>query len=296
MNKDYIKGALLIVAAAFCFSFQPIFGYLAYDDGANVYGLLLLRFMFATIFLQLFIRLRKRINQPQAHSHIRPPLMMGAVLALTSISYFSALQYISIGLTTLLFYLFPIYIYLLSILSRKERFSFVKIVAIMLAILGVYISVDSIGTLPLPGLFFGLAAGVGYGSYIALSGKYLTKLSTLDSLTWVSSGSFILLCVPFVLGEAVLPQTAIGYFAALGLCFISTWLSLGLLLKGSKLIVRTTDISILVMTEIGATLLLVWLLLDAEIRITEMIGAALVFCAAIIIFLYSSRQSSLKQQ
>ncbi|MGB1237344.1 MAG: EamA family transporter, partial [Pseudomonadales bacterium] len=156
MNITYLKGALLILAATFCFAFQPIFGTFAYDDGTGVVALLWLRFSFAVLLLHGY-RLCRAASRSSVSA--RNPLLLGIVLALTSVCYFSALRYISIGLTTLLFYLFPLYIYLLSIALRRERFSAVKTAAIAVALGGVYIGAGDLGSLPLLGLVLGLSAG-----------------------------------------------------------------------------------------------------------------------------------------
>ena len=149
LDGQYLKGALLILAATFCFAFQPIFGTFAYADGTDVLTLLWLRFSCAVILLHGYQLWHKK---GYGSAPIRNPLLLGIVLALTSICYFSALRHISIGLTTLLFYLFPVYIYLLSIALRRERFSVVKTAAIAVAIWGVYIGAGDLGGLPIMGL------------------------------------------------------------------------------------------------------------------------------------------------
>ena len=76
-----------------------------------------------------------------------------------------------------------------------------------------------------------------------------------------------------------------GYGAVLGLVFISTLLSLTLFLKGIRLIARSTDTSVLAMTEIGTTMLLAWLLLNEQASSREIIGAVVIFIAALMILM-----------
>ncbi|MGB1237964.1 MAG: EamA family transporter, partial [Pseudomonadales bacterium] len=130
----------------------------------------------------------------------------------------------------------------------------------------------------------------GYASYISLSGHFLAGQGTLHVLTWVSTGAFAVLSVILPFTQVALPQTSQGYLAALGLCAVCTLISLALLLKGTRLVQRTTDISVMVMLEIGSTLLLVQLLLDTQIQPYEWAGALMVFSAAVTVFVYGSRQ------
>jgi drug/metabolite transporter (DMT)-like permease len=282
-DKGYFKGALLVVAATICFAFQPVFGHLAYTDGANAVGLLWLRFLLAAILLQLF-------TWRAGTQDWLSPLLIGAVLSIGALCYFFALSQISVGLATMLFFLFPIYIFLFSVLRRQESVSLVKFNAIMFAMGGIYISVDTNSSLPLWGVVCGLIAGACYGAYIMLSSHFLVHRKPFNSLSWVTTGGMICLSVPTLAGQAELPNSYVGYGAAFGLCLVSTLLSFSLLLAGTRLMGRATDVAILTTTEIGSTLFLAWLLLNETVTTEEIIGAGLVFIAAVIILVSRQRE------
>lgn len=287
MTKDtnYFKGALLVVAATICFAFQPVFGHLAYADGANAVGLLWLRFLLAAILLQLF-------TWRASTQGWLPPLLIGVVLSTGALCYFFALSQLSVGLATLLFFLFPIYIFFVSVLLRQESVSLMKFNAIIFAMIGIYISVDTDSALPVWGITCGLIAGACYGAYIMLSNHFLVHKKPFESLSWVTTGALICLSIPALAGQAQLPNSYVGYGAAIGLCFVSTLLSFSLLLAGTRLMGRATDVAILTTTEIGSTLFLAWLLLNENVTTEEIIGAGLVFIAAVIILI--SRQRELR--
>ncbi len=284
-DTDYFKGAFLVVAATICFAFQPVFGHLAYDDGANAVGLLWLRFLLAAILLQLF-------TWRASSQGWLTPLLIGIVLSIGALSYFFALTQLSVGLATLFFFLFPVYIFLFSVLLRQESVSLVKCNAILFAMTGIYISVDINSALPLWGVTCGLIAGACYGAYIMLSNHFLVHKNPFESLSWVTTGALLCLSVPALAGQAILPDSYIGYGAALGLCLISTLLSFSLLLAGTRLMRRATDVAVLTTTEIGSTLFLAWLLLSENVTSEEIIGAGLVFFAAVTILASRRREAS----
>lgn len=292
MNQDYLKGALLILAAGLCYAFQPIFARVAYTDGANAIALMLLRFTLAAIILHLYIYLRQK-RRPQSVATARKRIFaMGMLVGLGAMCYFSALEQLSIGLVTLLFYMFPLYIFIFSAVLKLEAVSVLKLGAVMLAVGGVYISVDLDGSLPLTGVLLGLLAGVLYGVYIMLNNHFLARQDTLSAITWVSSGACLCFAVPSLAGLASFPQSISGYGAVAGLVIVSTLLSLTLFLAGTRLIAKSTDASVLAMAEIGTTLLLAWLLLNETISHQEILGAAVIFVAVLVILLSNRKPAS----
>jgi len=283
-NLDYYKGALLVIGATICFAFQPVFAHIAYADGSNAIGLLWVRFLLAAVLLQLF-------TWKESFKGWLAPLLIGMVLSIGALCYFTALSEISVGLATLLFFLFPVYIFFFSVILGQESLSLTKVIAIFFAVSGIYISVDTTSSMPIWGLTCGLIAGACYGSYIMLSHHFLVDKKPINSLSWVTTGAFILLSIPVIAGQAELPQSYTGYGAALGLCFVSTLLSFSFLLVGTRLMGRSTDVAVLTTTEMGTTLFLAWLLLNEQISTHEVIGAGLVFCAAIIILIFRGREA-----
>ncbi len=183
MNQSYLKGALLIIAAGLCYAFQPIFARIAYEDGANAIALMLLRFMLAACLLHLYVLHQRKCRPPADTPRIFPVLAIGMLVGMGALCYFTALEQLSIGLVTLLFYMFPLYIFVFSVILRLEAMSLLKLTAVLLAIGGVYISVDINSDLPLTGLLLGLSAGAIYGIYIMLNNHFLSRQDTLTSIT-----------------------------------------------------------------------------------------------------------------
>lgn len=282
-DSNYFKGALLVIAATICFAFQPVFVHIAYADGTNAIALIWLRFLFAAVLLQLF-------TWRESFKGWLSPLLIGMMLSIGALCYFIALRELSVGLATLLFFLFPVYIFFFSVILRQESLSLTKFIAILFAVSGIYISVDTTSSLPIWGLICGLISGACYGAYIMLSHHFLVNEKPFKSLGWVTTGALICLSIPVIAGQADLPDSYAGYGAALGLCFVSTLLSFSLLLVGTRLMGRSTDVAVLTTTEMGTTLFLAWLLLNEQINTQQIIGAGLVFCAAIIILISRGRE------
>jgi len=286
-DRQYLQGAALVLAASCCFAFQPVFGHLAYRDGTSVTSLLWLRFAVASGALWGLLALRGQLpRQFQA-----APFLIGVVVSASAFSYFSALQHLSVGLTTLLFYLFPVYIFAFSLLAGWEKLAPIKCLAVGTAALGVFVSVDTQGQYSGLGLVLGLLAGACYGGYLMLSNRYLTTLPPFVSLAWVSLGGLVSFSVQLLFTPVDFPDGIQGYASGIGLGLICTLLALGLILAGTKRMGRSSDVAVLTTTEIAANFFLAWLLIDAEIRPQEIFGAVLIICAAVALILSAKPQS-----
>lgn len=286
MDINYIKGALLVLGATCCFALQPVFGHWAYEDKTNVVALLWLRFLFAAMLLQVTLwfinrRTNRVLSEFASSARRSPPLLIGMLLSFGALNYFFALTQLSVGITTLLFFLFPAYIFIFSVICRIEPWSWFKLSAVLTALVGVFISINIEGEMPVAGIVTGLISGGCYGGYIMLSQHYLKQSKPIDTLAWVSTGGAFCLSMPLLVGLAHFPATIQGYLAALGLACISTICSLWLLLRGGRLMQRSTDVSVLTTAEIGITLFFAWWLLDEKVSQNEMLGAAIVFLAVL---------------
>ena len=91
-------------------------------------------------------------------------------------TYFSALQHTSLAVAGVLLYTAPIFVMLLSGLLFQETITAKKIFALILAFLGCVL-VSGVGTdsrVSLPGLLYGLGAGISYAMY-SVFGRYAIR-------------------------------------------------------------------------------------------------------------------------
>lgn len=273
-QRHYLQGVLLVAVAAVCFSLQPVFARYAYADGADVFGLIWLRFLLPTVLLLILVRRPPAIRTGRT-------LALGLVYAGTALCYYSALQHISAGLTAMLLYLFPAYIFLISVLLRQERLDGGKLAALAAALAGVFLSVQGDAGGSSVGIAWGMGAAVCYGSYIMLSSRLLANTAGLAATGLVMGGCTLAFSIPVLAGYASLPQSLDGYLAAAGLGIFCALIPIYLLMKGVQLMRKDTDAAIISTFEPVSTLFLAWLLLAEPLSNAGLLGAALVVGAAI---------------
>jgi len=115
-----LTGIFLITISAASFGTLAIFGRFLYADGMDTFTVLFLRFGIAASIMTLILLLRK---QPFPRGRILLQLVgMGALGYVgQSFSYLSAIKYASAGLVALLLYLYPMFVFILSIIFLHEK-------------------------------------------------------------------------------------------------------------------------------------------------------------------------------
>ena len=154
-------GVLLTGISGACFGFLPIFASLAYRNGGNGVTLIFIRFFTAMVLLWMIVLFK---GKPYKLGKVKifQFLILGALGYITSTAgYFSALNYISAPLVSLLFYTNPIIVSIISYFLLKEELNINKVIALILSSLGLASIVGfSIGSIDIRGVFLILAAFV----------------------------------------------------------------------------------------------------------------------------------------
>lgn len=166
-------GVALVLASGCALAFAPVTAKLAYQDDVRVATLLTLRFVFASALFWLAVWLLRR-PLPTRRGVLRG-LVYGAVFYATqALLLFSAVRRIDPALAILLFYIFPALLVLPSVWLGRDRFSWRRVAAIPVALVGVALVLigPGVGTVDALGATLALAAAVAYVAFV-LAGDYL---------------------------------------------------------------------------------------------------------------------------
>lgn len=276
MSHQYLKGSLLVLGAALLLSLQPIFARYAYDDGANIWGVVLMRFLLPSVLLVLLAKRPPSLK-------IGPSLLLGVLYGSVSICYYAALQHISAGLTVILLYLYPLFIFVAALTMRQESLTLKKAAALCMALLGVYLSVDLGSGSSLLGMLLALGAALTCAAYIIACRRVLPVSGGLAAAGWVMLGATLLFMIPLALGQSALPNSLSGYGAGFALSILCGLLPVSMLIIGIQLLQKDTDVGILSTLEPVSTLLLAWWLLGEPFTSTSLSGVCLIITALILL-------------
>jgi drug/metabolite transporter (DMT)-like permease len=283
--RPAILGTLEVIGAAACFSAIPIFTVLATErGGASLESVLTGRYVLATLALLALAgsAVRRRVPPGQIWRII---LLGGAGQAAIAYLALSALRYLPAATMVFLFYTFPAWVAVLAAARRTERLTPRRLLALALALSGIWVLVGSpwAGALHPLGVILTLAAALIYALYIPLIGSLQRNVGPVVASMWVSVGAsavFVLLGIGT--GRLAMIETPVAWFGVAGLALISTAVAFILFLRGLAQLgaVRTAIAST---AEPFFVAILGALVLDQSVSRATLFGGTLVASAVVLI-------------
>ena len=200
------KGYLLGAVAAATYGTNPLFALPLYEAGMNPDSVLLFRYLFAIPILGVMLRARGR-SFKVPRSHVGMLLLMGILVALSSLTLFLSYNYMDAGIASTLLFVYPILVALIMAAGFSERLSPMTGLCILLACGGIgllYRSADG-STLSLTGSLLVLASALSYAIYIvAARVSRLREIPTLSVTFYVLSAGLLLFVARIACGEALI--------------------------------------------------------------------------------------------
>jgi drug/metabolite transporter (DMT)-like permease len=273
-----LTGILLIAISAASFGTLAIFGRLLYADGLDTFTLLFLRFSFAAVTMTFILLLHK---EPLPRGKILLQLIgMGALgYAGQSFSYLSAIKYASAGLVALLLYLYPMFVFILSVIVLREKVTWLKVAALLLALIGTALTVDPAGG-QLTGILLAILSAVIYSIYIIVGTNVMKHVSPIQSSLVIFASAGALYGGLTAVNGAHLPATGSGWLGIVGIVLVATVIPVTTFLAGLERI-GPTNASMLSTLEPVVTVLLAGLIFNERLGPITILGGILILVAVI---------------
>ncbi len=273
-------GILLIAISAASFGTLAIFGRYAYADGMDTFTVLFLRFGISASFMTVVLLVRKE-HFPRGRI-LTQLVGMGALGYVgQSFLYMTAIKFASSGLVALLLYLYPMFVFILSVFILHEKASAVKIVALVLALVGSALTVDPNGG-QIIGALMAITAALIYSIYIIVGTDVMKHVSAVQSsmIIFASAGA-VFGTLAFTNGIH-LPASNSGWLAMLGIIVVSTIIPVVTFLAGLEIIGPTNAAMLSTLEPVVTVLLAAWLFGERLMPIV-MVGGGLILIAVILL-------------
>jgi drug/metabolite transporter (DMT)-like permease len=277
-------GAVYCLLSAAAFGAMAIFGKLAYDEGATVGDLLLVRFSVAAVVLLGVVRWRGGFGDLSRRTALAA-FGMGAIgYAAQSASYFAALERIDASLLTLILYLYPVLVTVGAVVLQRERWSRRRGAALGLALVGILLVLIGAanGRFDWLGAGLGLVAALVYTAYILAGDRLLSGIAPLTLTALVCCGAATTYAVSTALrGGPSLDFGASGWAWLVTLALVSTVGAIVLFFAGLAR-VGPSVASILSMLEPVVTVGLAAAVFGESLSGAQLLGGALVLGAVVV--------------
>ncbi|MDQ3645717.1 MAG: DMT family transporter [Actinomycetota bacterium] len=272
-------------AAALAFGTLAIAAKFAYRAGADPVPLLAARFAVAAALLAVYHRARRQtlaVTRPQA---LRLTFL-GIVYGAESFLFFAALDRAPAAVVSLIFYSFPLWTALLSLLTRLERFQPPLLYALVSGMAGLAL-IFSLPQAAGTGVALALAAALAVSGYLLLAQVLVPDVRPTVSATWTAVVGSVTLTIASAIVRSPLPVAAIPAALALG---VATAFAFGALYLSIARIGSARS-SIAMMLEPVTTLVLAVLFLG-ETLAPRMIAGSVLVMAALPILALTRRETS----
>lgn len=160
------KGKICLILSAFIYGLAPMLAKIAYEGGVNGITLTFLRtsLMIPVLFVLMIVRKNTfRLTKKEFGNIIALGVVGGS---LSIIALYAAYDYIPTGLATTLHFIYPLIIVIVSALIYKEKITKIKLTAVMLVTLGIFLFVDLNTAADKIGVILAVLSGVFYSFYV----------------------------------------------------------------------------------------------------------------------------------
>jgi drug/metabolite transporter (DMT)-like permease len=246
----------------------------------DIFTALFIRFGISAVFMTLVLIARKE-HFPRGRI-LAQLVGMGALGYVgQSFLYLSAIKYASAGLVALLLYLYPMFVFILSVIVFHEKVTWVKVVALILALIGCALTVDPDGG-QIIGVLMIIAAALVYSVYIIVGTNVMKHVSAFQSSAVIFASAGAVYGMLTFANGVHLPASNTGWLAMLGMVVFSTIIAITTFLAGLERVGPTNAAMLSTLEPVVTVLLAAWLFGERLTPIT-LLGGGLILVAVILL-------------
>ncbi len=214
-RQNKIKGIVLVMGASSIFGLMPLFARIGINNGLNTITIVMFRSLFAMMILGVYMR-QKKMSIRVEKKYWKDLFMVSTFgYGLMVLTLFYSYLYMPTGIATTIHFVYPAVVLLGCVTIYKEKLTIEKLLAVVAALVGIYLlSVDDTGFSLHPwGFFLAFISGVLYAYYILkVSYSTIREMNAYKLVFYISMFNFIYFFITALLTNQLSMQvTWIGY-------------------------------------------------------------------------------------
>ena len=228
MISDRTKGFLLGTIGAACYGTNPIFAIPLYKDGMDSLSVLFFRYLLAIQVVIAMLDMKKgRLTLKRKSS--AGIILMGVLMAISSLALFISYDYIGAGIASTLLFLYPIMVALIMSFFFHEKSGIVTALSIIIATGGVcLITLKPDGTtISLFGTIAVTISALSYAIYLVyINVSNLKNVPSLMITLYILVVGSVMFAIIILFGQGLtFPRHPIYWLNVIGLAILPTALS-----------------------------------------------------------------------
>jgi drug/metabolite transporter (DMT)-like permease len=289
LDRRQMSGVAITLFSAIIAAWAPIFGKIAYRTGVDPYTVVALRTTLAVALLWVIYLARWRASIRIYWRDLLGCVGMGMVNGVGSLFYYTGLQRLDASLASLLYALYPIWVFIF-LSSSGHAISRMAVGRLGLGLVGLYLITGAGSTrLDSLGVMLMLASGAAYGWHLVLGQWVLADVDSRTVTLYVLTTMAVIVDLArLVGGGSFVPLSTAGWEAILSLGAVMAFSRLTMF-AGLKRLggVQTALLSI---TELLTTLLVAFVVLGERLSVAQWVGAAILIASVVLVRRESSQE------
>lgn len=284
LNLGYVYAVL----SAVIFGAMPLLTKYLYQYGCDSVSCAFYRMSMSLVLIYLSMRGPLKTDMRLTKKEAFHLFMASIGFMLTSLTLFSSYCYISSGAATSLHFMYPVVIFLGTVLFFRKKPKGVEVLCVCLATAGLLCLMDFSQMSRVKGIFFAFASSVTYSFYsLCLEGSNISNMKPIKILFYVNAfGAIWILLYAMTFGNGIVHeftvlQWGVILFYSLILTVGATFFyQLGVLYIGAK------NTSILSTFEPIVSIMIGFFILREQLTNLQMIAVLLIFTASFILVVF----------
>lgn len=274
------KGVLYVALSSLGFSIIPILATLGFSADMAAGTMVFYRFFLAACLFFVYCLAKRQSLLFQERKNYRYLIIAGIIYSTQCILFFSAFYYISAAVGEVIFYIYPVFVSVLSAIFLKEKITKFKVIGILAAFVGISVVLYAPGGgIQMKGAVLVILSALASSCYFTFNKKYTSLIDTPILMTYICAVcAGVSLFYSLFRGEFTIPSDWKIWLNIGALAVWSTVIGLFCLMKGLKLL-EAGMASIVSLTEPVFTILLSYLILGIALTSMQIAGAAVVIAA-----------------
>ncbi|MEY2940113.1 MAG: hypothetical protein RIS58_1100 [Actinomycetota bacterium] len=238
-NNRALAGVVFALTSSTLYGITPVFVHMAYDRGADPFGLMTARYAIslAVLLAVRFARVGIR-NWPDRKTSLQLFSLGALGLYLNGVCVFSAMERMDSGLMMVIFYHYPILVVFLGWLFYGQRPARVIWPCLVATIGGVALTASDVSSAQSSGVLIILAGALVYSIYQVIGARVMPRTDILTGLWIVFAGAGFSFSTMWLLDppgiESTMPANAIAWMAAGEIAVVGTVAAMGAFFAGMK--------------------------------------------------------------
>lgn len=284
-----LAGMLLVGIGAIGFGVMPLFARAAFAEGLTPLSLMVWRFGIAVFCcLPMLPHLLRR--DAKQRSDLRFAVIAGASYIGSMVFYFVALQYLSVALTVLILFTYPLFTILVGWLGFREKLTLRNAMAALLVLLAASLILlpslagqTTLSDQQKLAVLLAFIPPAAFAVFVHVAARRMGRMTIPTRLGGVFFGGWLIMLVAAftVEGRVILPISPTGWAACAALAIFSTFGSIGLMMVGAPMAGAERS-SIAGASELITSLLVGLLAFNEAMSWNILLGAGLILLAIVV--------------